>query len=111
MSYAIAQIGEVSPNSGVNSPNDGDVIGSLLMAHIAFTYRHMKGGLKLLAKHAQCSPNTAKTWYDGKGYPHGVRAARVCAHSMVLQKRIQDACEEIRKEGGYDRRIDAFYEV
>lgn len=109
MTCAIIQIGDFSPNKDEKSPVDA--IGDLVRAHIARTYRRIKGGNKLLAKHAGCSVNTAKVWYDGKGYPHGEQCARITAQSRVLQKQIQDRCERIRKEYGYDPIIDALYQA
>lgn len=111
MSYATFQIGDVSPNCGEFSSGElADITAEIVKAHIAKTYRRMKGGLKTLARHARVSPNTAKTWYDGKGYPHGDRLMRVCKHSVRLQMALHDRVVLMRKEEGNIESVDGFYE-
>lgn len=112
MSYAIIQMGDFSPNSGEPSSGEmADITAEIVKAHIARTYKRMRGGLKILARHARVSPNTAKTWYDGKGYPHGDRLMRVCKHSVRLQMELHDRCNKMREEEGNTESVDAFYEV
>lgn len=112
MSCATTQMGDFSPNRGVISLDEPeDMTAEIVKAHIARTYKRMRGGLKILAKHARVSPNTAKTWYDGKGYPHGDRLMRVCKHSIRLQMELHDRCNKLREESGNVESVDAFYEV